>query len=127
VQEVSSLTWGDPGPAATGGSWSARSYALPGKCGSRRPAFASASGQRDWPVLVWRCADQVAGWPAGYSGSALAGSLGRAWSSWPREPMANLAKTLPRWYWTVRALMNSRLPISGFERPSRASRAIRAS
>ena len=41
--------------------------------------------------------------------------------------MASLAKTLCRWYWTVRALMNSLLPISGFDRPSRASRAITAS
>jgi len=38
-----------------------------------------------------------------------------------------LVKTLPRWYWTVRAEMNSRAPISGFDRPSRASRAIWAS
>ena len=41
--------------------------------------------------------------------------------------MASLAKTLPRWDWTVRALMNNRLPISGFDSPSRASRAITAS
>ena len=41
--------------------------------------------------------------------------------------MASLAKTLPRWYWTVRALMNNRVPISGFDSPSRASRAITAS
>jgi hypothetical protein len=32
-----------------------------------------------------------------------------------------LVKTLPRWYWTVRALMNSRAPISGFDSPSRAA------
>jgi hypothetical protein len=31
---------------------------------------------------------------------------------------------LRRWYWTVRGLMKSRLPISGFDRLSRASRAI---
>jgi hypothetical protein len=47
--------------------------------------------------------------------------------SWLRELMPSLAKTLPRWYWTVRALMNSRAPISGFDRPSRASRATCAS
>ena len=41
--------------------------------------------------------------------------------------MASLVKTLPRWYWTVRALMNSRAPISGLDRPSRASLATWAS
>src|SRR5690242_17812533 len=40
--------------------------------------------------------------------------------------MPSLVKTLRRWYWTVRELMNSRLPISGLDRPSR-SRATRAS
>ena len=45
-------------------------------------------------------------------------------SSWLREVMPNLAKTLRKWYWTVCALMNSRVPISGFDSPSRASRAI---
>ena len=47
--------------------------------------------------------------------------------SWLREAMPSLVKTLPRWYWTVRALMNSRVPISGLDSPSRASRAIWAS
>src|ERR1700757_771863 len=41
--------------------------------------------------------------------------------------MPSLAKTLCRWYWTVRALMNSRAPISGLDRPSLASRATWAS
>src|SRR6266566_3052884 len=49
------------------------------------------------------------------------------WLSWLREAMPSLAKMLPRWYWTVRALMNSRVPISGFDSPSRASRAMWAS
>ncbi len=44
-----------------------------------------------------------------------------------REVMSSLPKTLWRWYSTVRGLMNSRAPISGLERPSRASRAIWAS
>jgi len=34
--------------------------------------------------------------------------------------MSSLVKTLRTWYWTVRGLMNSRVPISGFESPSRA-------
>ncbi len=34
-------------------------------------------------------------------------------SSGLRELMASLMKTSPRWYWTVRALMNSRAPICG--------------
>src|SRR5258707_7089099 len=38
--------------------------------------------------------------------------------------MASLAKTLLRWHSTVRALMNSRAPISGLDRPSRASGVI---
>src|ERR1700678_526758 len=41
--------------------------------------------------------------------------------------MPSLVKTLPRWYWAVRELMNSRAPISGFDRPSRAIRATRIS
>ena len=41
--------------------------------------------------------------------------------------MPSLANTLLRWYWTVRVLMNSRAPIPGFDRPSRASLAICAS
>ena len=48
-------------------------------------------------------------------------------SSWLRELMPSLVKTLRRWYSTVRGLMNSRAPISGLDRPSRASRAIWAS
>jgi hypothetical protein len=60
------------------------------------PAFASANGRRDRPVLAQRRADQDASWPAGYFGLVVAGSLARAWSSWPRELMASLAKTLPR-------------------------------
>src|SRR5229473_1892209 len=41
--------------------------------------------------------------------------------------MSSLAKTLCRWYCTVRGLMNSCPPISGLERPSRASLATCAS
>ena len=41
--------------------------------------------------------------------------------------MSSFVKTLPRWYWTVRGLRNSRVPIWGFDSPSRASRAIWAS
>src|ERR671911_2442858 len=53
------------------------------------------------------------GTPAGadYSGLALAGSVVKTRSIWQREPIPSLAKTLPRWYWTVRALMNNRVPI----------------
>ena len=40
-----------------------------------------------------------------------AGSLGRTRSSWLRKLTASLAKTLPRWYLTVRAVRYSR-PIS---------------
>jgi hypothetical protein len=35
--------------------------------------------------------------------------------------MPSLSNTLPMWYWTVRALMNSRAAISGLDSPSRAS------
>ena len=41
-----------------------------------------------------------------------------------RELMSSLMKTLRRWYWTVRGLTNSRVPISGLESPSRGRRAI---
>ena len=47
-----------------------------------------------------------------YSAWAMVGSLGRTRSSWLRELIASLVKTLPRWYWTVRALMNNWAPIS---------------
>src|SRR5258707_7128448 len=57
----------------------------------------------------------------------VAGPGGRTRWSWLRDLMASLAKTLLRWYSTVRVLMNSRAPISGLDRPSRASRAIWAS
>jgi len=41
-------------------------------------------------------------------GWTVAGSLGRTRSSWLRELMPSLVKTLCRWYLAVRALMNSR-------------------
>jgi hypothetical protein len=40
---------------------------------------------------------------------------------------AELGEDLLRWYWTVGLLMNSRAPISGFDRPSLASLATCAS
>jgi hypothetical protein len=42
---------------------------------------------------------------------------GRTRSSWLREVMPSLAKTLRKWYWTVCALMKSRVPISGVREP----------
>ena len=51
----------------------------------------------------------------------------RTQSSWLRELMFVLVKTLCRWYSTVRGLMKSRAPISGLEWPSHANRAICAS
>src|ERR1700754_4254429 len=57
----------------------------------------------------------------------MVASAGRTRSSSLRELMPSLVKTLRRWYLTVRGLMNSRVPISGFDSPSRASRAICAS
>ena len=60
-------------------------------------------------------------------GRVVSGSPGSTRSSWLRELMSSLVKTLRRWYSTVRGLMNSRAPISGFDSPSRASRAIWAS
>jgi hypothetical protein len=44
--------------------------------------------------------------------------------SWLREVMPSFVNTLPKWYRTVRALMNGRVPISGFDRSAWASRAI---
>jgi hypothetical protein len=40
----------------------------------------------------------------------VAGLLGRTLSSWLREVMPSFVKTLRKWYWTVRALMNGRVP-----------------
>ena len=53
--------------------------------------------------------------------------LGGTRPSWFRELMSSFRKTLCKWYWTVRGLMNSLAPISGLEKPSLASRAICAS
>jgi DinB superfamily len=57
----------------------------------------------------------------------VAGSPGSTRRSWLRELMSSLVNTLPRWYFTVRELMNNRAPISGSDRPVRASLAITAS
>src|SRR5580704_5588807 len=89
---------------------------------ARDPALAQLV-TRD-PRVLFQDADFDAGHYRGGTGS---GSPGRTRWSWPRELMPSLAKTLARWYWTVRALMNSRAPISGLDRPSRASRATWAS
>jgi hypothetical protein len=55
------------------------------------------------------------------------GSPGSTRWSWPRELVPSLVKTLRRWYWTVRRLMNSRVLIYGLDSPSQASRATGAS
>ena len=54
-------------------------------------------------------------------------SAARAPRSSLRELMSSFVNTLPRWHSTVRGLMNSWAPISGFVSPSPASRAICAS
>ena len=59
-------------------------------------------------------------WLGRYSDGA-AESPGRTRSSSARELMPSLRNTLRKWYWTVRGLMNSWAPISGFVRLSRAS------
>jgi len=61
------------------------------------------------------------------SQTVSAASCGSARSSSVREVMSSLVNTLRRWYSTVRRLMKSRAPISGFESRSRASRAMCAS
>src|SRR6202022_4323773 len=71
------------------------------------------AGQK--PVIAWRRADRDSA--GGYSARMVVESLGRTRSSWLRELMPSFMKTLRRWYLTVRGLMNSRVPISGFERP----------
>ena len=50
--------------------------------------------------------------------------MGSAAASCRRELISSFVKTLRRCHSTVRALMNSCAPISGFDRPSRARRAI---
>jgi hypothetical protein len=50
-----------------------------------------------------------------YTGWGSHVSLGSAPSSWVREVIASLVNTLCRWYSTVRGLMKSCAPISGFE------------
>ena len=63
----------------------------------------------------------------GGSAEAARPARGSARASLVRELMPSLAKTLRRWYSTVWLLMKSCAPISAFERPSRARRAICAS
>ena len=91
------------------------SRALNGLC----PVRVVSPGLCGYPDIDWR--------RGGERAAMVPGSLGRTWSSWLREVMSSLLKTLLRWYLTVRALMNSRAPISGLESPSRASLAIWAS
>ena len=64
---------------------------------------------------------------SGHASRTALGPSGSARWSCRRELISSLVKTLPRWYWTVRALMNNRAPISGFDKPARASCAIWAS
>ena len=54
------------------------------------------------------------------SDSVLGNTLDSSW----RDRMLSLLYTLRRWNSTVRGLRNSRAPMSGFDRPSRASCAI---
>ena len=92
--------------------------------GNKRPekglSSFSTTPSREHPVEPTHGLKQTAGYD-NQSESALSGSTRR---SWVREVMPNLLKTLRRWYATVCWLMNRRSPISVFERPSRASRAI---
>ena len=70
------------------------------------------------------------GWagPAGHPRRRLVPQLpDRTRLSSAREVMSSLMKTLRRWNWTVRGDRNSRVPISGLDRPSAASPAIWAS
>ena len=93
-----------------------------------RAALRIRQGQCERSVLACparRPGRRLAG--AASAAGTVVGSLGRTRSSSLRELMSSLVKTLRRWYLTVRGLMNSRVPISGFESPSRASRAICAS
>ena len=62
--------------------------------------------------------------PASRAGSGTVGGQDAAQLATRAD--AELAKTLPRWYWTVRALMNSRAPISGFSDAGPAARAASA-
>jgi hypothetical protein len=60
---------------------------------------ASASVQRDWPVLALLPTHRSA------ATCRVGGCYPMTRSSWLREVMPSLVKTLLRWYWTVRALM----------------------
>ena len=76
-----------------------RTSALP------RVSFARAGARiRQWTVRV-----------ASRRPAAVVVGRGRTRSSSLRELMPSLRKTLRRWYLTVRGLMNSRVPISGFD------------
>jgi len=81
------------------------------RCRSGRQATARALPcARGQARVTTRCASSSARTEGGdYCGGwTVAGSLGRTRSSWLRELMPSLVKTLCRWYLAVRALMNSR-------------------
>jgi hypothetical protein len=88
------------------------------ECPPSREMVASATAQGDWPGSQWLPAALAIEWHRVWWQDAL---------ELAREVMPSLVNTLRRWYWTVRGLMNSRVPISGFESPSRARRAVCAS
>ena len=69
------------------------------------PALLSVGSHERWSSFGQRAEPDV-------DGSALVPPSGRTRSSWLREVIPTLVKTFPRWYWTVRALMNRRLAIS---------------
>ena len=84
---------------------------------SRQPEPAAEDRSHVLPLILPSLA-------AGYAnGPALALSDSACWSC-RRELISSLAKTLLRCHSTVRADRNSWPPISWFDRPARASRAI---
>ena len=109
-----------------------------GGCGGAPAGHRSASScSSSWAPVRWLPASTTT--PAGQA-RPRPRATARTGKRWPmltppggtrprcrRELMSSLVNTLCRWYSTVRGLMNSWAPISGFVRPSRAMRAIWAS
>jgi hypothetical protein len=92
-------------------------------CTSRRSALEAVleEVEREQPDVIVFGGDLVSGplpretQSTRYTGWGSRVSLGSAPSSWMREVIASLVNTLCRWYSTVRELMKSCAPISGFE------------
>ena len=98
----------------------------PAPAGAVRPARGARAQHRQRPRAIARAARRRVDCPTPElrPGASSDSEPGSAFASSRRERIPSLANTLRRCHSTVRGLRKSRAPISGFDSPSRASRAI---